>query len=130
MLVETGYKVETISYARPPRAAGASKNNFFALFDFAMSTLSGSSKKLLRVPLYVGAFGMLMAVVMVLGGTAAFFLGRPIAGWFIAAVVQFEFALLFGFLGLVGDNIRIISERTRRTPLVVERERVNFPPDY
>lgn len=129
MLIETGYRLETISYARPPRAAGKSKNDFFGLLDFAMSSLAGASKRLLRVPLYFGIFGALMTVLMLLGGVVAFFLGRPIAGWFIAAVVQGEFALLFGFLGLLGENIRIVSERTRRTPLVIERERINFPPD-
>lgn len=130
MLVETGYRLETIAFPRPPRAGGRSKNNFFSLLDFAMSALAGSSKRLLRVPLYIGVFGALMTLVMLFGGTLAFFLGRPIAGWFIAAVVQAELALLFGFLGLLGDNVRVISERTRRTPLVLERERVNFPPDY
>ncbi|MFT4026846.1 MAG: glycosyltransferase family 2 protein [Novosphingobium sp.] len=130
MLVETGYRLETIAYPRAPRAAGKSKNNFFALFDFAMSALAGSSKKMLRMPLYLGVIGALMTLVMLTGGIAAFFLGKPIAGWFIAAVVQAEFALLFGFIGLLGDNVRIISERTRRTPLVLERERINFPSDY
>ncbi|WP_371431973.1 glycosyltransferase family 2 protein [Novosphingobium sp.] len=129
MLVETGYTVETIPYSRPPRAGGKSKNNFFALFDFAMSSLAGASKRLLRVPIYIGAFGALMTLVMLIGGIVAFFLGKPIAGWLIAAVIQMQFALLFGFLGLLGDNLRIISERTRRTPLVVERERVNFMPE-
>ncbi len=130
MLVETGYRLETVSYPRPPRAGGRSKNNFFALLDFAMSALAGSSKRLLRLPIYIGVFGALMTLLMLAGGVAAFFLGRPIAGWLIAAVVQAELALLFGFLGLLGDNLRIVSERTRRTPLVLERERVNFPPDY
>jgi hypothetical protein len=129
MLVETGYAVETIPYARPERAAGQSKNNFFALLDFAMSSLAGASKRLLRVPIYIGAFGTLMTLLMLVGAIVAFFLGRPIAGWLIAAVIQAQFALLFGFLGLLGDNLRIISERTRRTPLVVERERINFTPD-
>lgn len=130
MLVETGYRLETIEYSRPPRAGGKSKNNFFALLDFAMSALAGSSKRLLRFPIYFGAFGAVMTLIMLFGGAAAFLLGKPIAGWFIAAVVQAEIALLFGFLGLLGDNIRIISERTRQTPLVLERERVNFPLDY
>lgn len=130
MLVETGFTVVTVPYTRPERAAGQSKNDFFGLFDFAMSALASSSKRLLRAPMYIGAFGALMTVLMLVGGVVAFFLGRPIAGWFIAAVVQAEFALLFGFLGLLGDNIRIISERSRRTPLVIERERINFPPDY
>lgn len=130
MLVETGYRLETISFRRAERAAGKSKNNFFALLDFAMSALAGSSKKLLRMPLYLGFFGALLMVGMLLGGVIAFFLGKPITPWFIAAVVQAQFALLFGFIGLLGDNVRIISERTRRTPLVLERDRVNFPPDY
>jgi glycosyltransferase involved in cell wall biosynthesis len=130
ILLETGFRVETIPYARPERTGGKSKNDFFALFDFAMSALSGSSKRLLRLPIYVGAFGFLMTFVMMAGGVAAFFFARPIAGWFIAAVVQFELALLFGFIGLVGDNVRVISERTRKTPLVVEHERVNFVSEH
>jgi hypothetical protein len=58
------------------------------------------------------------------------FTGRPIAGWLIGMVLQAQFALIFGFMGLMGDHIRQISERTRGTPLVLERERVNFPEDY
>ncbi|HEX8057857.1 MAG TPA: glycosyltransferase family 2 protein [Novosphingobium sp.] len=127
MLVETGFTLETIPYVRPPRAAGQSKNDFFALLDFAMSSLAGSSKRLLRVPMYIGAFGALATVLMTIGAVTQYFLGNPILGWVIGAVIQAQFALLFGFLGLLGDNLRVISERTRRTPLVIERERVNFP---
>ncbi|WP_295529841.1 glycosyltransferase family 2 protein [Novosphingobium sp. Chol11] len=129
MLVETGYRLETIPYPRPPRAGGKSKNGFFALLDFAMSALAGSSKRLLRFPIYLGVFGALMTLMMLIGALLAFAFDRPIAGWLIAAVVQAELALLFAFLGLLGENIRIISERTRGTPLVLERERVNFPTD-
>lgn len=127
MLVETGFHIETISYPRPPRAGGKSNNNFFALLDFTLSGIAGSSKRLVRVPFYLGVLGGMMAVLMLIGGLAAFLLGKPIAGWFIAAVVQAEIALLFAFLGLVGDQVRLISERSRQTPLVIERERVNFP---
>jgi glycosyltransferase involved in cell wall biosynthesis len=130
MLVETGFPLETITYARPVRARGKSNNNFFALLDFAVAGLTASSKRLLRVPLYLGVLGALATALMAVGGLIAFVLDRPIAGWFIAMVLQAQFALLFGFLGLMGDHIRLISERTRRTPLVLERERVNFPADY
>lgn len=127
MLVETGFHIETIAYPRPPRAGGKSNNNFFALLDFTLSGLAGSSKRLVRVPFYLGVMGAVLAVLMILGGLLALVLGKPIAGWFIAAVVQGEMALLFVFLGLVGDQVRLISERSRQTPLVIERERVNFP---
>lgn len=129
MLVETGFHIETIAYPRPPRAGGKSNNNFFALLDFTLSGIAGSSKRLVRVPFYLGVLGAIMAVLMLVGGLIAFVLGKPIAGWFIASVVQAEIALLFVFLGLVGDQVRLISERSRQTPLVIERERVNFPDD-
>jgi len=130
MLVETGYPLETITYHRPVRARGKSNNNFLALLDFAIAGLTASSKRLRRMPLYFGVLGALATLVMGIGGVIAFILDRPIAGWFIAMVLQAQFALLFGFLGLIGDHIRLISERTRRTPLVLERERINFPADY
>ncbi|HWU02311.1 MAG TPA: glycosyltransferase, partial [Novosphingobium sp.] len=129
LLVETGFPLETIPYVRPPRTRGKSKNSFLTLLDFAVAGLTGSSKRLLRVPLYLGVVGALVALLMMVGGAIAFFTGRPIAGWLIGAVLQAQFALIFGFLGLIGDHIRLISERTRATPLVHERERVNFPED-
>ena len=130
MLVETGYSLETICYVRPLRAHGKSNNNFFALLDFAVGGLTASSKRLLRVPLYIGVLGGVAMLLMAIGGMLAFLTDRPIAGWFIAMVIQAQFALMFGFMGMMGDHIRLISERTRRTPLVIERERVNFPDDY
>jgi glycosyltransferase involved in cell wall biosynthesis len=130
LLVETGFPLETISYVRPLRARGKSNNNFFTLLDFAVAGLTGSSKRLLRFPLYLGVVGVLIALLMLLGGALAFVTGRPIAGWLIGSVMQFQFALIFGFLGLMGDHIRLMSERTRSQPLVYERERVNFPDGY
>ena len=44
--------------------------------------------------------------------------------------IQLQLAGLFVFIGIVGDQIRLISERSRDTRLVIERERVNFPDDY
>ena len=129
MLVETGFRVVAIPYNRPERKVGKSKNNFFSLLDFAMSSLAGSSKRLLRAPLYIGFLGLLMALMMFIGGVTAIAFNRPSAFWFIAALAQAQFALLFSFVGLLGENLRFVSERTRKTPLVWERERVNFPAD-
>lgn len=130
LLVETGFHIEQLPYKRPERQGGRSNNNFFSLLDFAVSGLTNSSKRLLRVPLYLGVLGGLLTALMLLGGLIAFFTGHEFAGWLIGAVIQAQFALLFGFLGLQGDHVRLISERTRKTPHVIERERINFPPDY
>lgn len=126
LLVETGFGIETIPFKRPERAGGRSKNNFFTLLDFALSGLAGSSKGLLRAPLYVAfAFGLLTLIC--LGGAVwAAFVGASVQLWLFAAMLEGQFTLLFLFLGLLGVQTQLISERTRNQPLVLERERVNF----
>jgi glycosyltransferase involved in cell wall biosynthesis len=128
LLVETGYKIETVPFRRPPRAAGKSKNGFFALLDFALSALAGSSKGLLRAPLYVSFFIFCATVATTLGALYSILVGANPRMWLFATLVEFQFGLLFLFLGLLGVQVRMISDRTRDTPLVIERERVNFPP--
>lgn len=126
MLVESGYRVETIPYERPPRAGGATNNNFFTLADFALSALAGSSKKLLRMPFFFGLFLFASFSLTLLAALVWLALGHMV--WLLLgfATTQFVFAWLFIFLALIGDQVRLISERTRNVPLVVEEERVNF----
>ena len=128
MLVETGFVIATIPFKRPPRAAGRSKNGFLALLDFALSALAGSSKGLLRVPLYVAFVTAALSFVTLLGAIGAALTGGSVELWLWAGAIEIQFTLLFLFLGLIGVQVRQISERTRGTPLVVERERVNFGP--
>ena len=126
LLVETGFRIETIPFKRPPRATGHSKNGFLALLDFALSALAGSSRGLLRVPLYVGFFAFLVTAITIIGAAYSMAVGENPRMWLFAAVLEMQFAFLFLFLGLIGIQVRAISDRTRGTPLVIERERVNF----
>lgn len=127
LLVETGYSIETIPFKRPPRAGGRSNNNFFTLLNFALNGLAGSSKRLLRAPLYVAfAIGLLTAFSMI-GAVYAMFTGHSVQLWLLAGMIEGQFCLLFLFLGLLGTQMALVSERTRNQPLVLERERINFP---
>lgn len=127
LLVESGYEIETIPFKRPVRAGGKSNNNFFTLLDFALSGLAGSSKGLLRTPLYVAFFIGLLTLITLVGAIVAAVTGRSVQLWLLAAMLEGQFTLLFLFLGLIGVQIRLISDRTRNQPLVLERERINFP---
>ncbi len=130
LLVETGYSISTIPFKRPERAGGKSKNNFFTLLDFALNGLAGSSKNLLRAPLYVAFFIGLLTFACLLGAVFAAFTGRSVQLWLFAAMLEGQFGLTFLFFGLLGTQVALISERTRNQPLVLERERVNFPEGY
>ena len=66
-------------------------------------------------------------VVTTLGALYSMAVGANPRLWMFATLLEFQFGLLFLFLGLLGVQVRMISDRTRGTPLVIERERVNFP---
>jgi glycosyltransferase involved in cell wall biosynthesis len=129
MLVESGYPLETVPYDRPPRAGGVSKNNFLTLFGFALSGLAGSSKGLLRLPLPIALVIGAVAGVTFLIAACRVVLGLEASGVFIWAIAELAFSVICFFLGLMGEQIRLISEISRNTPLVIEKERVNFPRD-
>lgn len=130
LLVETGFTIDTIEFKRPQRVGGRSNNNFFSLLDFALNGLAGSSKSLLRAPLYIAFFIGLLTLTCLLASALAAFTGHSVQLWLFAAMLEGQFCLLFLFLGLVGVQIALVSERTRNQPLVLERERINFPRDY
>jgi polyisoprenyl-phosphate glycosyltransferase len=129
LLVETGYPIETVPFKRPERAGGRTKNNFLSLLDFALSGFAASSKGLLRVPLYFGFVTLCVSFLSFVGALWTAVHGLSPLMWLFAALLELQFGLLFMFFGLVGVQIRAISDRTRGTPLVIERERVNFSED-
>ncbi|MCZ8325625.1 MAG: glycosyltransferase family 2 protein [Sphingomonadaceae bacterium] len=127
MLVEAGFRRTLIPYDRPERRHGETKNNFGALLDFATSGLAGSSKNLLRRPIiWSFAFMALAAALLLAGGFAVATSASPWP-WLIIAAQVGLFAINFLFMGLIGEQIRAIAERTREIPLVIEQERINAP---
>lgn len=126
MLVETGLPLTTVGYRRPVRARGRSKNGFRTLFSFGLSALASSSKKLLRVPLILSALLTPVAVVLLAASGVSALEGRRWLGLLVSGLGSFAFSLVLLFLGLLGEQVRIISERTRDVQLVIEKERVNF----
>jgi glycosyltransferase involved in cell wall biosynthesis len=127
MLVESGFSLETIPYHRPERAGGVSKNNVFSLLGFAISGLAGSSKRLLRLPIYASLVALFTALVTVFWAAVAAIAGYSPWVALGLALAQLAFAIVCFFLGLIGEQVRVISDIVRNAPLVVERERVNFP---
>lgn len=128
MLVESGFRLVVVPFDRPPRAAGESKNGFATLFSFALSGFAGSARSLLRLPIPLsfgaGAIALLLLIATivsaVLGGTV-----WPLVGLTVAFGM---FAPLLLCLGLLGEQVRLLAERSRNVPLVIEEERINFPP--
>jgi polyisoprenyl-phosphate glycosyltransferase len=127
MLVESGFPIEIIRYDRPARAAGRTKNNFWTLLSFALSGLASSSRNLLRLPLLIGILIAAAAMATLVVTLALALLGRFSWPLLVCGLAGAGFALQMVFIGLIGEQVRIISSMVRNTPLVVEKERINFP---
>jgi len=126
MLVESGFPLATVPYNRPKRTGGISKNKFLNLLHFSWIAIGSAGKYLLRMPLYIGIVLGLVVIVTFILGLIAVVLSRSASGLFIAAAIELAFAIIFVFLGLLGEQVRMISEMTRNIPLVTEKERLNF----
>ena len=127
MLVESGYPIVLIPFDRPQRAAGESKNTFSSLYSFALSGVASSGKSLLRLPVLLSAYGGLTAFVLAAGAVIAALIGGPVWPLLALAILTAMFAVMLLFLGLIGEQTRLLAERSRNLPLVIEQERINFP---
>lgn len=129
MVVESGYRIAVVPYDRPERSGGKTSNNFWTLLNFALSGLAGSSRSLLRMPLILSIYLSIFTVALGLFsvGRLIFYGYSPLLLGLTALFGLFSVLLLF--LGLIGDQVRLLAERTRNVPLVIEDERVNFPAD-
>ncbi|WP_336980675.1 glycosyltransferase family 2 protein [Altererythrobacter fulvus] len=127
MLVEVGFRLTVIPFDRPPRAAGESKNGFRTLFSFAMSALAGSTRSLLRLPLFAAGFFGLATLGLVIATIVALFLAGPAGELALFGLATASMTLIMLSIGLVAEQVRLLSERSRNVPLVVEDERINFP---
>ncbi|NIJ20025.1 glycosyltransferase involved in cell wall biosynthesis [Sphingomonas naasensis] len=129
MLVESGFRLAIVPFDRPERAAGTSKNDFGALASFALSGLAGSAKSLLRLPIALAFVAGGIALPLLVAAILAVSLGGPGLALLGFAVGFAMFAMILLFLGLIGEQVRMLAERSRNLPLVIEAERVNFPPE-
>jgi glycosyltransferase involved in cell wall biosynthesis len=129
MVVESGYRIAVVPYDRPQRAGGQSSNGFWTLMNFALSGVGVSAKSLLRLQLVTAIYMILLAAILAVV-TVTRFLVYGYSPLLLALTVMFAlFAIVLLFLGLIGDQVRLLAERMRNMPLVIEEERLNFPPE-
>ena len=129
MVVESGYRLAVVPYDRPQRTGGRSSNDFWTLLNFALSGIGGSAKSLLRLQLVVAIFSTFFALLLGVV-TLIRFLTYGYSPLMLALTFMFAlFSVMLLFLGLIGDQVRLLAERMRNIPLVIEEERLNFPPE-
>jgi glycosyltransferase involved in cell wall biosynthesis len=130
LIAELGYSITPVRFDQPERKRGVTKNNFYSLYDIAMLGVISHSKVPLRLAAMSGFFLSVLSLFislaylilkLVFWDQFSMGLAPVLIGVFFLGSVQ-----LF-FIGLVGEYVGAIFTQLKKHPLVVERERVNFP---
>lgn len=127
MAVESGYRIAVVPFDRPARAGGTSSNNFWTLLSFALSGLAGSAKSLLRLPLILAIYMSLFTVLLGIATVIRLVVVGYTPLMIVLTILIGLFSVLLLFIGLIADQLRLLVERSRNVPLVIEEERLNFP---
>jgi glycosyltransferase involved in cell wall biosynthesis len=132
LVSEIGYDVATVPFKQPLRKHGKSKSTFLILYDMAILGITTHSRVPMRLASLAGftlaalsAFAGLGYLIAKLLFWQQFQLGLAPA---VIGVFLLSSAILF-FVGVLGEYISSIQQHVRRLPLVIERERINFPAD-
>jgi len=129
LIAEIGFDIVEVPYVQPKRQGGESKNNFYTLYDMAMTGITSHSRLPIRIATIMGFFlsaiSFLVAIV--------FFIAKLIFwNYFTVGIAPILIALFFFssvqlfFIGLLGEYVSCIHTQVRKRPLVIEKERVNF----
>jgi len=119
-----GYPQTSIAYQRQPRLAGASKFNYWRLWNFALEGITGFSTAPLRAATYVGFLAAAVAFTYGAWIVAKTLLwGEPVQGWpTLMAVVLFLGGVQLMALGVIGEYLGRLYLESKQRPLYLVQE--------
>lgn len=129
IVAELGYKRKEIPFEQGKRKEGKTSNNFYSLYDAAMLSFTSYTKIGLRIATFVGAIAFFVSFVI-----AIIYLILKLIYWerYQAGMIPVLLGMLFLgsvqilFIGIIGEYVLAINQRSMNRPLVVEEERINF----
>ncbi|MBX3419375.1 MAG: glycosyltransferase family 2 protein [Pirellulaceae bacterium] len=120
-----GFRQEFVEYARPPRAAGGTKQSFSRLFDYALNGILGYSRKPAKLLMKFGFSQSATAVALLACGVVGAIMGLAtlwtwglIAAGFLLGLAGTQ-TLGMGFLA---EQLSRVYEQTKNRPPFIVRQ--------
>ena len=129
LVSEIGFKRATVEFVQERRKHGLTKNNFFRLYEYAMTGFVNHSKLPLRLATFSGfclaGMSLIIALIyliykLMFWNTFNLGLAPLIIGLFFFSAVQLI------FIGIIGEYIGAIYTQVKNKPLAIEDEKLNF----
>jgi dolichol-phosphate mannosyltransferase len=123
-----GFRSTEVPFRAAPRARGKTKYSLGRMLDLALTGITAMSSRPLRLGVLGGLVAALLCVAELLFVVwAAFFESRTVPGWASILVVNtFFFAVLFVYLGILGEYIARIFENVKSRPRFIVEEAVGI----
>lgn len=129
MIGEIGFRRTEIPFVQEMRKHGKTKNNFFTLYDMAMTGFVNHTKLPLRLAVFTGFFIAICSLLVALAyliykllywDTFQLGLAPLVIGLFFFSAIQLI------FIGIIGEYIGAIWTQVKNKPLAIEEETINF----
>ena len=129
LVMSFGYKFTLVQFEQPIRKFGKTKNNLFSLIDIGMLGIIKHSILPIRLMTILG-FGSSVLFF----GIAVVYLMLKLFFWNsfqsnIAPLLIGIFligSIIIFMLGLIGEYIKVIIDYSKKGPIIIEKERINF----
>jgi glycosyltransferase involved in cell wall biosynthesis len=121
-----GFRQGALVYDRDPRFAGASKFNYWRLWNFSLEGITSFTTAPLKVASYVGLVTFVGAALYGIGIiVSTIVLGNPVPGYpSLLVVVLFLGGLQLLTLGMMGEYLGRVFNETKQRPLYFVREHI------
>jgi glycosyltransferase involved in cell wall biosynthesis len=129
LISEIGFKRIEIPFVQAARKHGKTKNNFFTLYDMAMTGFVNHTKLPLRLAAFMGfvVAGLSMIAALVYFIYKLLYWDQFNVGLAPLVIGVFFFSSVqLIFIGIIGEYIGAIWTQVKNKPLVIEEERINF----
>jgi glycosyltransferase involved in cell wall biosynthesis len=129
LIAELGFHRKEIPFHQPVREKGVTKNNWFTLYDLAILGFVNHSKVPLRLATLIGSITAIISFCTAIGYLVyklIFWDRFPLGTAPIVIGIFFISSIQLIFLGIIGEYIGVTLTNTKKRPLVIERERINF----
>ena len=129
VISEYGIDLAIVKYDQSIGKRGNSNFNFWKNYDFAMHGLTSSTKMLMRLSTFTGAFVGILCLIFAIYVFVKKFLfwdSYPLGTASVTVGVFFLGAIQLFFIGVLGEYILNINEKVVHKPRVVISEMINF----
>ena len=129
LITSLGFEVKFIDYVQPGREHGKSSYTFFSYLDTAIISLVENSNKPLRIISIFGLLSFIFFFILNIGIIIFSIINYCFSEIiiYIIACILFEFlSIIIGCIGIIGEYIGELLERSKQFPLVGLEESWNF----